>query len=491
MQIRLFLARSTIAACSFLLVAGCGGQPAQDDGRAAEAVPTSNFFVGTGPVYAHLVNNKGGSWVFKTITTSDEPPESAYLVRLNDLTPAFDTRVAECTPQVYPDVHRCNPANPFRDEDSGMLDKIINGTIAVGTAGKVTDITYAYETTFDETDFNRAVDEALLNTDLDRRRLISLVETYAAEVRDARARLQAATEQLQALRASTNQVELDIQPSISGLLEYYQDDIDFAQLIDLEIAGDAPPVAKLEAPAILPCDARQCIATADAALAALRHNVQTNMEHVAAGTRPHSRTYRVRCDAASYGDYQLRVECPAEVVASDEQPVQLPLGVTILSRDFDGLYPAFGIADEQLRVAIDGRVVTFFNTTSEYLTVSAQTVYYNSQVHTIAIPIEIPPGISVTRDVQEFVSQSIDIESTYRQMTPDKAAGASFQFGFAVRYRLASRPEEQTLHNLHAFNVGCVIKNRVRPMSCQPETVADSREPGETAVPSERRFGPM
>lgn len=491
MKIRLFLTRSTIAACSFILAAGCGGQPTQDDSRAAEAVPASNFFVGTRPVYAHLVNNKGGSWVFTTITASDEPPETAYLVRLNDLTPAFDIRVAECTPQVYPVVHRCNPANPFRDEDSGVLDKIINGSIAVGTAGKVTDITYAYETTFDETDFNRAVDEALLNTDLDRRGLISLIETYDAELLEAQAGLQAATEQMQASRASANRIELEIQPNVSGLVEYYQDDIDFAQLIDLEVADDAPQMTSLETEAILPCKARQCIATANAALSLLRHNVQTNMEHVAAGTRPDSRVYRVRCDAVSYSDYQLHAECPAEVVARGDQPVQLPLEVTILSRDFDGLYPFFNVADEHLRVDINGRTVTFSNTTSEYVTVSAQTVYYNSQVHTIGMPIDIPPGISVTRQVQEFVSQSIDIESTYRQMTPDKAAGASFQFGFAVRYRLASRPEERTLHNMHAFNVGCVIKNRVRPMSCQPEALADAGSRQETSLPSGARLGPM
>ena len=318
MKIRLFFARNTIVPCCLILLAGCGGQPPQEDSRTAEAVPASNFFVGTDPVYAHLVNNKGGSWVFKTITTSDEPPESAYLVRLNDLTPAFDIRVAECTPQVYPDVHRCNPANPFRDEDSGVLDKIINGSIAVGTAGKVTDITYAYETTFDETDFNRAVDEALLNTDLDRRRLISLVETYDAELRDAHAALQVATEQMHASRASANRVELEIRPTVGGLVEYYQDDIDFAQLIDLEVADDAPPAAELEAKAILPCNARQCITTGDAALIALRRTVQTNMEHVAAGTRPNSRVYRVRCDAVSYSDYQLNAECPAEVVARGE-----------------------------------------------------------------------------------------------------------------------------------------------------------------------------
>lgn len=460
--------------------------------RAAEAVPASNFFVGTRPVYAHLVSNKDGSWVFKTITASDEPPETAYLVRLNDLTPAFDIRVAECTPQVYPEVHRCNPANPFRDEDSGVLDKIINGSIAVGTAGKVTDITYAYETTFDETDFNRAVDAALLNTGLDQRRLISLVETYDEVLREARAELQASAEQMQAARASANRVELDIRPTVSGLVEYYQGDIDFAQLVDLEVVEDALPAADVETTAILPCDARKCIAAADAALATLRRNVQSNKEHVAAGMRPHSRVYNVRCDMVGYGGYLLQAECPAQISVNAGQPVQLPINVTILSRDFDGLYPDFGVADPHLRVDIDGRAVTFTNTTDEYVTVSAQTVYYNSKVHTTALPIDIAPGISVTHELQEFVSQSIGIESTYRQMTPDKAAGASFQFGFAVRYRLASQPEERTLHNLHSFNVGCVIRNQVRPGSCQPEAVADAGAKPESRSPSaEERLGPM
>ncbi len=58
-------------------------------------------------------------------------------------------------------------------------------------------------------------------------------------------------------------------------------------------------------------------------------------------------------------------------------------------------------------------------------------------------------------------------------MTPDKAAGTSFQFGVAVRYRIASNPDELTLHHMQAFNVGCVIENRVDPGSCMPPTAAD------------------
>ena len=48
--------------------------------------------------------------------------DKGYIVRLNDLSAAFDTRVAECMPQVYPEGHRCSPTHPFRDKDSGMLD---------------------------------------------------------------------------------------------------------------------------------------------------------------------------------------------------------------------------------------------------------------------------------------------------------------------------------------------------------------------------------
>ena len=490
-MIRLYLARTTVAACLLILGAGCGGQSPKEDQRTAEAVPASNFFVGTRPIYAHLTSNKDGSWAFKTITASDEPSDSGYLVRLNDLAPAFDTRVAECVPQVYPDSHRCNPSNPFRDEDSGVLDKIINGSIAVGTAGQITDITYAYETTFDETEFNRAVDEALLNTGLDPRHLISLVTAYEEEMRDARAELQVAAEQMQALRASADRIDLEIQPTISGLVEYYQDDIDFNQLVDLEVADDSPaPAAIVETTTIMPCDARKCVGVADAALATLRRNLQLNREHVAAGTRPSSRAFNVRCDMVGYGGYLLQAECPAQLTVTEDHPAQLPINVTILSRDFDGLYPEFGVADPNLRIDIDAQTVTFFNTTDEYLTVSAQTVYYNSKVHTTALAIDIPPGISVTRDLRDFVSQSIDIESTYRQMTPDKAAGASFQFGFAVRYRLASQPDERTLHNLHTFNVGCVIGNQMRPGSCQPETVADVSAAAKAAVPSKMRSGP-
>ena len=467
------LALSLLVLCS-----ACGGQGPKEDPQATETVEiteSGNYFAGAQPIYADLHSNKDGSWVFQTVTASDEPSDSGYLVRLNDLTAAFDTRVAECTPQVYPETHRCNPLNPFRDEDSGVLDKIINSTVAVGTGGKVTDISYRYETTFNEAAFNKAVDEALLNTDLNHRRLISLLATYDAEVNNARLEIQNANERMQTVRAAPNQPELDVQPTIDGLTQYYEGDIDFTQLVDLQLAdGATPPTAELATPDVLPCAARRCVAEVDTALTDLRANLQSSLQAIAASMQPASKTYNVRCNMLSYASYLLQADCPEQLVATEGQVIEVPISVSILSRDFDHLYPAMEVADEQLQISIDGKEVTFFNATSEYLTLSAQTVYYNSSVHTTALPIDIPPGISVTYALSKFTSQSIGIESRYLQMTPDKAKRATFHFGFAVRYQLASESAEQTLHSMDTYNVDCAIRNRIQPGSCQPESVANA-----------------
>jgi hypothetical protein len=199
---------------------------------------------------------------------------------------------------------------------------------------------------------------------------------------------------------------------------------------------------------------------------------------------PDARIYDVQCENTVYGHYLLAVTCPQQIVASGGGPVEFPVGVTILSRDFEKLFPYFDLPDDRLRITVDHQTVAFTNMTDEYITLTAQTIYYNSVVNTVSLPIEIPPGISVRRDIDEFISRPIDIESSFRQMTPDKAAGASFQFGIAVRYRAASDPDEKTLHDMRAFNVGCVIENQLDPGSCIPADAGDD-SPKRTARRSE------
>ena len=132
------------------------------------------------------------------------------------------------------------------------------------------------------------------------------------------------------------------------------------------------------------------------------------------------------------------------------------------------------MADERLHVSIAGSTVNFHNLTTDYLAINAQSVYYNSQVQTSSISIDLAPGVAVSRPISEFVSPAIGIESSFRQMTPDKAARSSFRFGFATKYRVAGRPDSFTLYDIRTFNVGCTISNRIEFGACTETTAAES-----------------
>lgn len=456
---------------SLLAIAGCGSTPTETDANATE--PTRNYFVGTRPIYAHLALGSGGSWILSTIAASDDPPDNAFLLRLNDLAPSFDIRDAECEPQNYPANHRCNPSHPFRDKHIGVMNRIINGGIAAGTAGQVTDFSRTYETVFDITAFNRAVDEALINTDLvdNRREFINVLERYDALLENTRTTLAARHEEELARYRDTAKIALSFRPTVTGLTNYYGGDIDFRDIIRLEPRAVTPAEsALLNGPGVLPCDARQCFYRAKLALTQLGESIENVSSELNHSLAAETSEYVLQCDTTSYAGYNFELQCP-ETVRNTEADVEIvPVTLKVLSRDFDEVYPAIGISDANLDIGIDGDRIQFRNRTTKYLSVTAQTVYYNNQVETRAELINIAPGAVVERSVNNFVTPTIQIESSYQRMTPDKADRTSFQFGFAANYRLAGEATETTLYDFRNFNLGCTLDNRIRPGSCRHPT---------------------
>lgn len=472
-----WLHRTSVLA-TFVLVTACGSSPQQDVTPTPDAVPSGNYYVGENDVYAHLESGSGGSWIFTEITESEVQPANGYLVRLNDLAPAFDTRIAECAPQAYPTNHKCNPMHPFRSKDVGVIGKIISGGIAAGTAGKVTDLSRTYKTSFDETVFNQAVDEALKNSSLDseRQEFLAALEDYAAIVANGRAELNELERETEAKYRDTGAVQLDIQPELTGLVAYYTNDLDFGNLVELLPRSTGHNGGKpLEEKRLLPCDARLCVQNARNAIVSARADVENAKMSLVKEVSAGSDVYDVRCDKTTQAGYLFTLTCPAEVARVSTEPTQIQISLHIIARDFDDLYPSIDIADDNLSVAVDENSVTFTNLTPGYLSVMAQTVYYNSQVQTSAAEISVAPGAAVKRPIGEFVSPAIDIESSYRQMTPDKAGNASFRFGFAAKYRIAGAASDTTLYDLRTFNVGCAIGNRMNPGSCTEAADEDAR----------------
>ncbi len=468
---------------AFLLLAACGSSPQKDTVVEDTANQPARYFVGKKPVYATLISGSGGNWIFDEITESNLPPKKGYLIRLNDLAPAFDTRVAECTPQAYPSSHKCNPTHPFRNKDVGVISKIISGGIAAGTAGKVTDVSRTYETAFDEPAFNQAIDEALVNSNLDRERhdLIEALETYTALIQSSQKTLREIENSSNAEYRNTNAVQLDIRPQISGLTEYFTNDLNYRDLIKLvpkrtKNSADSGPKAKN----LLPCEARLCVQKARVEIANVRADVEkAKMRLLSDDTR----IYGVRCDKNQHAGYLLKIDCPEEVVRAPDGPAQFPLSLNILARDFGDLYPSVNLGDENLVIDIDAGLVTFFNKTSGYLSINAQTVYYNAEMSTSSTEINLAPGARAMRSLDDFVSPAISIESNYMQMTPGKADSATFEFGFAVKYSAANRGTENTLFENRHFNVGCVIDNRLNPGSCKQPGVEKMQAHQRAPVP--------
>lgn len=462
---------------TYLVIAACGNSPQPDVAPASTVVPDENFYVGNSDIFAYLDSGSGGSWVFTKVTDSDMPPTKGYLVRLNDLAPAFDTRVAECAAQNYPTDHKCSPLHPFRSKDVGVIDKIISGGLAAGTGGKVTDVSRTYDTSFDETAFNQAVDEALTNSGLDtqRRELFAALEDYSELLSDSRSALSALQTEMDATYRDTATIQLDIQPSITGLTEYFSDDIDLRSLIELiPKASKSAAHPAIEENKLLPCDARQCLQNTRNAISSLRADTDKVKAKLAKNISSGQDIYNVRCDKGSQAGYLFALSCPAEITRMGSEPVPLALSVHVLARDFDSLYPDMDIADEHLSIAIADQEVTFANLTPVYLSIEAETVYFNSQVQTSSAEISVAPGATVVRPISEFVSPAIDVESSFRNMTPDKAENTSFQFGFAANYRVAGEASDTTLHEVRTFNVACAISNRVRPGSCKETAVEDT-----------------
>ena len=464
-----------------LLVAACGSTPDNSEPAAAEQGTAENFYVGSSDVFAHLVSGSGGSWQFTRVTASDVEPENGFLVRLNDLAPAFDTRVAECTPQAYPGTHKCSPAHPFRDKEVGVIKKIISGGIAAGTAGKVSDVSANYKTTFDAARFNQAVDEALINSGLDdtRAELIRLLETYEETSRSARSDLDAMRQAATARYHDTDAVEIEIQPTVTGLTEYYSGDLDLRELIELvpDSAG-AAATSPIEAKPLLPCNARTCMASARRELASLNAAVETERSRLGPDTGAALDVYRLRCDETRYQGYLFRLECPPEIRRSDNGPAPVPLTLHIYARDFENLFPSVQFEDENLRIETDGTAAHFINKTPSYLSITTQTVYYNSLVETKATNIPVAPGARAEQPLADLVSPAMEIEASYREMTPDKARSTTFDFGLAANYRVAGTPTDSTLFMRRTFEAGCVIENRLRPGSCDHEP-----QPGDEPVP--------
>ena len=452
-------------------LAGCAA-------KEPEVLPVQheNVYIGKDPVYAALVPRGDGQWTFSKITSSNTEPDSGYLVRLNDLSPAFDIRRAECEPRPYRENDRCNPLNPFRERDMGVVGKIVDTGISAGTGGKLSGMSRSYSTEFDNLAFNAAVDQALLMTGLDDNRL-ALINGLSA----TQEKITAHEAEVAALRGQMlRQYELDkeenikFDPRISGLVQYYSHDLDPAKFVEIRTnvsASTASPGDTTDI-SVLPCEAPDCMKELNAAVASLDQKHAARLDSLQADLVRQTDAYVVDCSSTEHAGYHFVLHCPEKLARNQDGLILLPVDIEILSRDFEHLFPEFSEENRELSVAVYQGSLVLKNKTDEFVDVQSVSIYYNSQISTAAklgTRLNLAPFQYTEVPVAELVSPAIAVESRHTNMTPDKASRASFSFGLAIKYSLNDRDAVETLYGMNDFNLQCAIESRLQPGSCRED----------------------
>jgi len=446
----------------------------------ARPVEHENLYVGKDPVYGALVRRGDGQWTFSRVTSSDNDPESSFLVRLNDLSPAFDIRRAECEPRPYRENDRCNPMNPFRSRDMGVVGKIVDTGISASTGGKLSGMSRSYSTEFDTLAFNAAVDQALLLTGMDDNRM-ALINGLAAI--GEMAAVQEA--EVEALRGQMlRQYELDkeqnikIDARVSGLIQYYSNDLDPSKFVEVRAdqSSSVSQSTETDAVSILPCDASDCVQKLNTAMASLEQRHAARLESLRADLRRQTDAYVVDCSATQHAGYHFELHCPETLARNQDGLILLPVDVEIHSRDFEYLFPEFSEENDELSAAVFQGNLLLRNKTSEFVDVQSVSIYYNSQISTksgLGSRLNLAPFQDARVPVAELVSPAIAIESRHTNMTPDKASRATFSFGLAIKYSLRDRDAIATLYGMNDFNLQCAIESRLQPGSCRQELEQD------------------
>jgi hypothetical protein len=457
------------------LLTACSSQPPP-----TPVVEHENVFVGAEPVYAVLQRRGDGQWTFSQISDVNHDPESGYLVRLNDLSPAFDIRPAECEPRPYRESDRCNPINPFRERNLGVVGKIVDTGISAGTGGKISGVSRSYSTAFDHLAFNAAVDQALLLTGLDDNRIALLNGIGRIDAKSAEQ-----NEQIETLKAQMlQQYEIDktenikIDARVSGLIQYYSDDLNPTDFVSVGTGTGTSAAIRNEKqkPKLFPCEASRCLGELVAAESALEQQHAQNLATLQAELQRQTDAYVVDCSATTHGGYHFQLHCPEKLQRNPDGLILLPVDIEILSRDFDHLFPDFATENTDLAAAVrDGRLI-IGNRSGDFVDILSVSLYYNSLISTnsdLGARRNLAPYQNASIPLTELTSREIDTESRHTNMTPDKASRSNFGFGIALKYSMRNRDAIETLYGAGDFNVQCAIESRLIPGSCVHEQPQD------------------
>jgi hypothetical protein len=166
---------------------------------------------------------------------------------------------------------------------------------------------------------------------------------------------------------------------------------------------------------------------------------------------PHQENYTV-------DNFAIEVKAPFTVSVGPETG-SVVAAYTIKSLDCSNVFPQYSNGDGNVEVRLNGETLRISNKTQKYVTISALTAYYNSEVSNYSADLELPP--ETFKDVAASTvlgGNGIKREASYNDVDKAKAANTDFTFGLAVKYRIVDTNLEKSFYKTYKYNLGKVLK---------------------------------
>ncbi len=142
--------------------------------------------------------------------------------------------------------------------------------------------------------------------------------------------------------------------------------------------------------------------------------------------------------------------------------------VKIKSANFENIFPMISLKDENINVNLEyldtqiSAIAT--NKTNIFLTFNSLSIYYNSNVNTVSnLNREIAPQSSTLKNGSSYaiISNKISNQSSYKNLTYNKAEKINIDYGFALKYKIVDTSREKSIFKQNKYVLNKVLKGYI------------------------------
>lgn len=338
--------------------------------------------------------------------------------------------------------------NTFRKTAINKGDTV-GANIFSGGLGLFFGFNYKYSY-FDAYTYEKAVDEALKNSNLDRRTLISEYDRYRGFLKDFANLRERYTDQY-----FENIKKVNLVSRINDKSGFYRDDINILGHIRIT-------------PNSIPNDDKFFIFSTKAQeIKAFLSPKPNNLSDYEKELKSATSSFRIGGPKTiKEKGYLITLNFPDQI-ENTGQDQRVPIDVIIESKDFGVVYPTFFAEDNAISLSFKDNKFSLSNKTSGYVQVKSISVYYGNLIHTTSFKdesaIELAP-ISSPREplnIDGLVDSGIKKIATFNQINKVEAKQKNINFGFAVKYRLVDQNTDKTILVTKNFNLFDILVSKM------------------------------